>query len=51
MAPRRKIKSPTREEWKQHKDEIVRLYVTEDMPLGDVQQRMEREYNFKATYA
>ena len=51
MASTRKIQFPTREEWKQHKDEIVRLYVTEDMSLDDVRERMEREHNFKAGYA
>ena len=51
MAPGRKIQHPTREDWKHHKDEIVRLYVTEDMRLDDVRQRMEDEYNFRAKYA
>ena len=51
MAPARKTQFPTKEEWKQHKDEIVRLYVTEDMRLDDVRERMEREHNFKAKYA
>ena len=51
MAPTRKIQFPTREEWKQHKDEIVRLYVTEGMRLDDVRERMEHEHNFKAKYA
>jgi hypothetical protein len=51
MAPGRKIQFPTREEWKHHKDEIVRLYVKEDMRLDEVRQQMEREYNFRAKYA
>lgn len=48
MAPSRKIQYPSKEEWKRHKDEIVRLYVTEDRRLEDVRQLMEHEHNFKA---
>ena len=51
MPPGRKIQYPTREEWKHQKDEIVRLYVKEDMRLDDVREWMEREHNFKAKYA
>jgi hypothetical protein len=49
VGPTRKIQAPTKEEWMQHKDEIVRLYA--DMPLKDVQRCMEQKYNFKAKYA
>jgi hypothetical protein len=49
VAPSRKIQPPAKEEWMRHKDEIVRLYA--DMPLKDVQRRMEQEHNFKAKYA
>jgi hypothetical protein len=51
MANGREIQFPTKEEWKHHKDEIVRLYVKEDMRLDEVRQQMEREYNFRAKYA
>jgi hypothetical protein len=51
MAPGRKIQYPTREEWRHHKDEIVRLYMSEDMQLDEVRQRMELEHNFRAKYA
>jgi hypothetical protein len=49
VAPSRKIAAPTKEEWMQHKDEIVRMYAV--MPLKDVQQYMEQKHNFKAKYA
>jgi hypothetical protein len=45
------VQRPTREEWRQHKDEIVRLYVNEDMRLDEVRQLMERKYNLEATMA
>jgi len=48
MTASRMVQRPTREEWRQHRDEIVRLYVNEDMHLDEVRQLMERKYNFRA---
>jgi len=46
----RKRKAPTltEEDWQPYKDEIIRLYVDEDMPLHRVMEAMENEHEFVA---
>jgi hypothetical protein len=51
MTPDGMVQRPTRAEWRQHRDEIVRLYVNEDMHLDEVRKVMERKYNFRAKCA
>jgi hypothetical protein len=39
----------TEEEWNRHRDDIARLYLTENRPLKEVQQIMEAKCGFRAT--
>jgi hypothetical protein len=37
------------DEWNRHRDDIVRLYLTENRPLKEVQQIMDATFGFRAT--
>jgi hypothetical protein len=41
---------PSQKAWDQHKDEIVRLYIDQNMRLEDVTRKMAEDHNFIATY-
>jgi hypothetical protein len=41
---------PSPKAWDQHRDEIVRLYIDENMRLEDVTRKMAEDHNFIATY-
>lgn len=41
---------PSPKAWDQHRDEIVRLYIDENMRLEDVTRKMAEDHNFVATY-
>lgn len=50
--PRRKAKAPTksREQWEAQRANIHRLYIVEDLSLGDVMKAMEDNHDFRASY-
>lgn len=48
---RRSETSYTTEEWNGKRELITRLYFEEDKTLKDVRQILERDYNFRPTYA
>ena len=41
---------PSQKAWDQHRDEIVRLYIDQNMRLEDVTRKMAEDHNFIATY-
>ena len=41
---------PSQKAWDQHRDEIVRLYIDQNMRLEDVTRKMAEDHNFVATY-
>ena len=41
---------PSPKAWDQHRDEIVRLYIDQNMRLEDVTRKMAEDHNFIATY-
>lgn len=41
---------PSQRAWDQHRDEIVRLYIDQNMRLEDVTRKMAEDHNFIATY-
>lgn len=47
MAGRRAEK----DEWETHKDEIHRLFITEDRKMSEVVELMTQRYGFTRTYA